>query len=343
MAIVQYFIPKTLLVKATAIPLAEAEDPGLLLIGEWDYPGYSLIGQAYRDYQGVGVFDYPTYVVAGEVTDGAPYKPPLYLYSEPSVSKFSALPIDGEEFRISQPVAGAWGYPKYCARGTIVYVGVGVGSWDYPSLYSAEGTLQQNGAIVGEWDYPSYDMFGGAIESQGKWNYPSYYVEGSASGGTEGRFDYPTYEFEGSFVKVPDNAVYATLDYPTYFVEAEGVQQINATLVANYWSYSLRGTLETQYGIGEWDYPRYAFDGLAAANGQVVGEWDYPTYSVSGSIDKYGFEGELNYPRYGFDGLVGFPGVAVGIWKYPGYQLNGVIGKPVIEKRRRQLTVTRTW
>lgn len=341
MAVVTYLIPRLLKVKVTAFPL-EAAEAGISLIGDWQYPRYSLSMSAYQPFQVFGDWQYPGYSIAGVVTDGAPFLPPIYFEAFPAPVIIGGVPLEAEAVRLSQPLAGQWDYPRYGVIGRVEFVGVGVGAWDYLG-YSADGVLQQNGAVFGDWEYPQYDAFGGAISGVGRWDYPQYSTDGLVSGGTIGDWEYRRYEFEGSVVKVPDNAVDAAFLYPPYEAETVVVQQISGVLVANYWSYTLAGQIGIQYGSGDWDYPGYSLEGVAAPNGAVFGDWEYPTYEASGSVEEYGFRGELNYPTYGVDGFIGFPGVGVGIWNYPIYSLRGVIGDKVGGRRRRQFMVIRKW
>jgi hypothetical protein len=342
MALVTYLIPELSKVKVTAFPLVAGE-LGISLIGDWDYPRYSLAAEAYQPGRVTGTFEYPGYTASGFVTDGAPFLPPVYLFASPALVIIEALPLGADSVRLSQPLAGQWNYPKYGASGRVEFVGVGVGAWDYPG-YSAEGVIQQNGAVFGDWEYPKYDAFGGSISAEGRFLYPGYSADGFVASGSIGDWFYPRYEFEGGIVEVPDNAVMADFVYSSYEAEAEVIQQISGVLVANYWSYSASGVIGIQYGNAAWDYPGYDASGTVAQNGAVVGDWEYPGYSAEGIVDRYGLtDGAWDYPRYGFDGFIGFPGVGVGIWNYPTYQLSGTLGDKVTGKKRRQILVIRKW
>jgi hypothetical protein len=340
MALVTYLIPELSKVKVTAFPLEVAE-AGIVGIGEWDYPRYSLEGSAYQPGRATGDWTYPSYSFVGYATDGAPYLPPIYLIAPPVTVKVTGEPIEYEPVRLSQPVAGVWDYPQYGLSGRVEFVGVAVGAWDY-LRYSAEGVVQQDGAVIGDWEYPRYSLFGGANSAEGAWDYPRYGLDGFVSSGAIGDWEYSRYTLEGVIAEVPDNAVIADLVYPQYGLDGNLIQQNYGSLVADYWSYSMTGEVGIQYGDGELEYPTYGLSGEVVQYGSATGDWEYPRYSLDGVVDKYGFVGEFNYPGYSMEGTVVFPGVGVGIWSYAlNYSVSGLIVKANVRKRKQLMVVKR--
>nr|DAF77153.1 MAG TPA: hypothetical protein [Caudoviricetes sp.] len=280
MALVTYLVPNPSKVKVTAFPLVIGE-PTSSIVGDWEYPRYELSVEAFQPISVTGTFDYPGYSAFGVVTDGAPFLPPVYLFAPPALVIIEALPLDADIVRLSQPLAGQWGYPKYGVSGVLQFEGVGVGSWNYFG-YSAEGVIQQNGAVTGEWDYPKYDAFGGSISAEGRFLYPGYSVTAFIASGTIGHWDYPRYGFDGVV-----GIQYGSGDwgYPGY--SFSGITAQNGAVVGDwgYPGYYAEGIVD-RYGLidGAWDYPRYGFDGFIGFPGVGVGIWNYPTYQLSGTL-----------------------------------------------------------